>query len=250
MMLLRLRQIVFNMAFYSTIIFFCFALLPAMLLPRTAYIRCLNLFFKSVYLCEKYILGLDYEVRGLENIPKEKAFLIAAKHCSAYETFKLNLLFQDTAIINKKELQYIPLWGWIAKRAGMIFIERGTSKGLQSLINGAKRVKAEGRPLVIFPQGTRVPVDSTAEKYPYKRGVVRVYEATEQSILPIATNSGLFWPKGAFYIKPGKVIFECLPVIPSGLAGDDVLIRLQDSIETASHRLVAEGRIQLNKQTR
>lgn len=249
-MILYLRQIAFNIAFYSTIIFFCFALLPAMLLPRDAYIRCLNLFFKSIYIIEKYILGLDYEVRGLENVPKEKAFIIAAKHSSTYETFKLNLLFKDTAIINKKELQYIPLWGWIAKRAGMIFIERGTSKGFQSLIDGAKRVKVEGRPLVIFPQGTRVPVDSTAEEYPYKRGVVRVYEATGQSVLPVATNSGLFWPKGAFYIKPGKVIFEYLPVIPAGLSGDAILAQIQDRIESASHRLVAEARSQLNQQTR
>lgn len=241
-MILFLRQVFFNIMFYGTMALFCIWLTPAMALPRPLYIKCLNSFFKTAHLLEKYIIGLDFEVRGRENLPKEKAFLVAAKHNSLYETFKLNLIFEDTAIIMKKELQYIPLWGWLAMRANMLFVERGSAKSIQTILDGAKRVKAEGRPLVIFPQGTRTPVDGTPDKYPYKRGIVRMYEATDLPVVPMATNSGLFWARKAFYKYPGKVIFEILPPIPPGLSGDELMARIQDSVETASNRLVAESR--------
>src|SRR5690606_17772328 len=108
-MILFLRQILFNIAFYGSMALFCILLTPMMLLPRAVFIRYgLNSFFKTAHLLEKYIIGLDYEIRGLENLPKEKSYLIAIKHYSAYETFKLNLLFGNAAIILKKELQYIP----------------------------------------------------------------------------------------------------------------------------------------------
>ncbi len=242
-MMIFLRQVAFNIAFYGSMALFCIILTPMMLLPRDMFVKYgLNSFFKMAHLLEKYIIGLDFEVRGLENLPKEKSFLIAAKHYSAYETFKLNLLFGNAAIIMKKELQYIPLWGWLAMRANMIFVERGSGKSIDTILSGALRVKEEGRPLAIFPQGTRVPVDGTPDQYPYKKGILRMYEATNLPIMPMATNSGLFWAKKAFYKYPGTAVFEFLPVIPAGLPAQDVMTRIQDSIETASNRLIAEAR--------
>ena len=241
-MITFIRQILFNIAFYGGTILFCIILTPAMLLPRPIFIIGLNSYFKSVHLIEKYILGLDFEVRGKENIPATGSFIVAAKHYSAYETMKLHLLFFDPAIIMKKELSRIPLWGWLAMKAKMIFIDRGSREiALASIVAGAKRVEAEGRPLVIFPQGTRVALDDTPANKPYKGGIVRMYEATHQPILPLAMNSGIYWKKNAFFKTPGKVIFEFLPVIPSGLTGSDALAKLQTALETKSNELVAIG---------
>lgn len=241
-MIIFIRQILFNIAFYGATTIFCFVLTPAMLLPRPIFIIGLNSYFKSVHLIEKYVLGLDFEVRGKENIPASGSFIVAAKHYSAYETMKLHLLFFDPAIIMKKELSRIPLWGWLAMKAKMIFIDRGSREiALNSIVAGAKRVAAEGRPLVIFPQGTRVAIDDTPERKPYKGGIIRMYEATNQPILPLAMNSGLFWKKNAFFKKPGKVIFEILPPIPPGLSGADALAQLQNVLETKSNELVAIG---------
>ena len=241
-MIIFIRQILFNIAFYGATTIFCIVLTPAMLLPRPIFIIGLNSYFKSVHLIEKYVLGLDFEVRGKENIPASGSFIVAAKHYSAYETMKLHLLFFDPAIIMKKELSRIPLWGWLAMKAKMIFIDRGSREiALNSIVAGAKRVEAEGRPLVIFPQGTRVAIDDTPESKPYKGGIIRMYEATNQPILPLAMNSGLFWKKNAFFKKPGKVIFEILPPIPAGLSGADALAQLQNVLETKSNELVAIG---------
>lgn len=240
-MLLFIRQILFNIAFYLDTIFFCIILTPLMILPRDIFVKALNCYFKSVHLVEKYVLGLDFEVRGVENIPKSGSFIVAAKHYSAYETMKIHLLFSDPAIIMKKELSYIPLWGWLAMKARMIFIDRGSRDvALKSIIDGAKRVEKEGRPLVIFPQGTRVAIDDTPATKPYKGGIARMYEATNQPVLPVAMNSGLFWKKNAFFKSQGKVIFECLPIIPSGLTGQELIAKLQDVIEKKSSELVAE----------
>lgn len=240
-MILFIRQILFNIVFYGATTLFCIVLTPAMLLPRPLFIKGLTSYFYSVYYIEKYVLGLDFEVRGAENIPKSGPFLVAAKHYSAYETMKLHVLFYDPAIIMKKELSYIPLWGWLAMKARMIFIDRGAaSTALKSILAGAQRVEREGRPLVIFPQGTRVGINDTPAEKPYKSGIGRMYEATNQPILPLAMNSGLFWKKKAFFKYPGKVIFEFLPIIPAGLPPAEVLKQLESSIEAASTALVQE----------
>lgn len=236
-----IRQILFNILFYSLTVVLCFVLLPFTLLPRRPYVFFLTLYFKFVHILEKYILGLDFIIRGSENIPKDGAFIVAAKHYSAYETMKPHVLFHDPAIIMKNELKYIPIWGWLAVKAKMIFIDRSSGeKALRSIIEGAKRIKSEGRPLVIFPQGTRVDISDTSETKPYKNGVVRVYEATNLPILPLAMNSGLFWKKKAFFKYPGCVIFEFLPLIPPGLKSTEAMHLLKECIETNSARLVNE----------
>lgn len=244
--MLFIRQILFNVIFYSITFIFCVVLTPLMLLPRPLFIIGLNSYFKTVHVIEKFVLGLDFEVRGSEHIPKTGGFILAAKHYSAYETMKIHLLVNDPAIIMKKELSYIPLWGWLAMKARMIFIDRGSREiAISSIVTGAKRVEKEGRPLVIFPQGTRVAIEDTPDKKPYKGGIIRMYEATSQPILPLAMNSGLFWKKNAFFKYPGKVIFEFLSPIPTGLNGSDALAQLQTVLEKKSNELVAE---ELSKQ--
>lgn len=241
-MILFLRQILFNIAFYGFTIIYCILLTPTMLLPLRPYNVCLKSYFQIVHLIEKYILGLDFELRGAENIPQSGGFIVAAKHYSAYETMKMHLLFDDPAIIMKKELSYIPLWGWLAMKSKMIFIDRGSRDvAIKSIVNGAKRVEKEGRPLIIFPQGTRVAITDTPDKKPYKGGILRMYEATSQPILPLATNSGIYWKKKAFFKYPGTVIFEALPLIPADVDSKIMMEKLQSTLEEHSNKLVSEA---------
>lgn len=242
-MMLRFRQIAFNLVFYIFTAICCILYVPFALMPRPIYVVVLRRYFLNVHLIEKYILGLDYEVRGKENLPPVgKSYIAAIKHYSEYETMKLYPLFHDPAIILKKELTYIPFWGWLLMRADMIAISRGAGdQAIKAITEGAMRIMNNNRPITIFPQGTRVSIHETTKDKPYKRGVLRMYEATGLPIIPVATNSGYFWPKNAFFKKPGKAVFEILPPIPPGLPGDQVLALLEKQIEEASARLVKEA---------
>lgn len=242
-MITFLRQIAFNIIFYVFTAVCCVLYVPFALMPRRVYVVILRRYFLNVHLIEKYILGLDYEVRGLENLPPiGTPYIAALKHYSEYETMKLYPLFHDPAIIFKKELSYIPIWGWLLVSADMIPIERGTGeKAMRNMAENAVRITRTGRPVTIFPQGTRVRLNETTADKPYKRGIVRMYEATGLPIIPVGTNSGYFWPKNAFFKKPGKVIFEFLPPIPPGLPTADVMRRLESAIEESSTHLVQEA---------
>lgn len=237
-----LRQILFNVCFYGFTFLFCLLGLPSLLLPRPLYFKILLWYFKTVYIIEKYVLGLDYEVRGLEHLPQNGCYIIAAKHYSAYETMKLHLLFPDPAIIMKRELKKIPLWGWHATKSDMIFIDRGSKDvAMRSIIEGALRMKALGRPIIIFPQGTRVNIDDTIQNRPYKIGIMKMYEATNLPIIPLAMNSGVYWAKDAFLKKPGRVIFEFLPPIPAGTNPTEAFNTMREVIEQKSTELVKEA---------
>lgn len=237
------RQILFNIAFYGWTALTCLVYTPLLWLPRSYFMNLLQFYFESVHQIEKVILGLDFVVRGAEHIPKEGPFLVGAKHYSAYETMKLHLLFKDPAIIMKKELMQIPLWGWHAQKARMIGIDRSSREvAIRSLIDGAKRIEREGRPLVIFPQGTRVALEESVTKRPYKGGIARMYEATNQLVLPLAVNSGVYWKRNAFFKKPGTVIFEIFPPIPAGLPPADMMQLLQETLENGSAQLVTEAK--------
>jgi 1-acyl-sn-glycerol-3-phosphate acyltransferase len=240
-----LRSTLFNILFYGIWTpLVCICMMPCLLLPRGFTVWVAAFYQNGTYILEKYILGLDYEVRGLEHRPpKGQSYLAACKHYSAYETLKLYALFEDPTIILKKELLSIPVFGWFLKKLDVIAIDRGNrEQSMASLINGAKYMRDHKRPIVIFPQGTRVPVDATPTQKPYKGGIVKLYAATNMPIVPLAMNSGLYWPRNSYLKKPGKVIFEFLPLIPEGLPPGEVLAIIEERIETASHRLVEEGR--------
>ena len=236
------RQLAFNLIFYGYTAFMCCALLPFALLPRRIYVHFLRAYFDGVYWIERHVLPLTYELRGAENLPKDGPYLVALKHFSFYETMKLYPLFHDPAIILKKELTYIPLWGWLLMKGDMIAIDRKAgSESLKLLGEEAVRIKNQGRPITIFPQGTRVKITDTVKEKPYKRGIIRMYEASGLPIIPVATNSGVFWPKSAFFIKPGNVVFEALPPIPPGLPAADVMKLIETGLEEKSAALVAEA---------
>jgi 1-acyl-sn-glycerol-3-phosphate acyltransferase len=181
---------------------------------------------------------MTVEIRGRERIPPG-GLLVAAKHQSFLETFALLPLVDDPAFILKRELLWIPLFGWLAWKAGMIPIDR--SGGAQALAAMNRRARAEiaaGRQILIFPEGTRRAAGAPPA---YKFGVAHLYRAFGVACLPVALNSGLYWPRRQFIRRPGKVVIEILDPIPPGLSRDVFLQELQDRIETASNRLLAEG---------
>lgn len=242
-----LRSILFNFFFYcvwSPII--VIGLAPCLLLPRGFAVWVAKLYQDGPYYLAKYILGIDYELRGGEHKPADGSYIVASKHQSAYETLLLYQLFGDPTIVLKKELLSIPVFGWFLQKLEVIAIDRGNSaQARESLFKGAQRMKQQRRPIIIYPQGTRVKPDESTAKKPYKGGVAKLYGAVDLPILPVALNTGLYWPRNSFWKYPGKVIIEFLPVIPAGLPPETILKRVEETIEPASVRLVAEGRAAL-----
>lgn len=238
------RSILFNICFYGLTALLCIACLPALVLPRRFFMGVVSTFVHLTAFLERAVLGLRYELRGAENIPQNGSYIIAAKHQSAYETTKLHILFKDPAVILKKELLSIPLWGWFLRKSDVIAIDRSSRESAVASINaGAERMKEQGRPIVIFPQGTRVGVDVGADVKPYKVGVARIQEATGLDILPVAMNAGVFWPRNGFFKSGGCVVFEFLPVIKPGMERNALMSKLENEIEDRSNALADEARI-------
>ena len=182
-------------------------------------------------------LGITYEIRG--TLP-DRPVLVAAKHQSAWETFGFCLFFENPCYVLKQELTWIPLFGWYLKKQRMLAIDRaGGAKALRALLARARAPLAEGRPLIIFPEGTRVP---PGEARPYHPGVAALYQSLELPCVPVALNSGLVWPKPLLGKRPGHVVVEVLPEIPAGLDRKVFVARLSREIEAASARLLEDGR--------
>ncbi|MBP7721678.1 MAG: 1-acyl-sn-glycerol-3-phosphate acyltransferase [Alphaproteobacteria bacterium] len=237
------RSILFNIAFFGVTLAMCVLYIPLLILPRPLFTGMVRLWIYVVTFLEHTLLGLSYEVRGREHLPKDGAFIVAAKHQSPYETIKLRILLSDPAIILKKELLSIPLWGWYLKKSGVIAIDRGTpERALKSIERGGVQMAEAGRPIVIFVQGTRVRPEETPSDKPYKSGIARIQEATKLPIIPMALNSGLFWPRGGWLKSPGKVVFEFFPPIAPGKHRKELMRELQDKIEAESSKLMNEAR--------
>lgn len=236
-----LRSTLFNISFFVVTGLSCLMFLPGLLLPRRHAMKIVKFFVGSVYILERLFLKLDYEVRGLEHLPEQGCYIVAAKHQSSYETFKLHTLFSDPAVILKRELLRIPLWGRFLKKSDPIAIDRSSRESAQQIIDGAKRMKEQGRPIIIFPQGTRVHTWQTTADRPYKTGVARMQDATGLTIVPMATNTGIFWPKHSWLKWPGTVVFSFLPPIAPGQNVSDVTRQIEILLETESKKLEREA---------
>ena len=243
-----IRSTIFNLCFYLLTGICCIILLPTLIFPRKYYMAVVYGFVHSTAFLEKYILDLTYEIRGKEYLPNSGSYIVAAKHQSAYETFKLHILFNDPAIVLKKELLKIPLWGRYLAKSDVIAIDRSTPKAaIKSLQEGAKRVMDQGRSIVIFPQGTRVAPNISAKEKPYKIGIIRIQEATNLPIIPMALNTGIFYPKHKWCKKPGTVIFEFLPpILPSKeKKAGDILKKLETDTEEKTTQIMEEAKTEL-----
>jgi len=234
-MKLWLRSLALNIALYGWTAFFCLVLVWTLVLPRRCIVVVVHLWLSQLEWIERHIGGIRYRVIGREHVPKG-ACIIAAKHQSAWETFKLHLLFGDPAIVLKKELLLIPIWGWYVWRSGVVAVDRARGgKTLPHMVKAAHKVVEDGRKIVIFPQGTRT---APGEDRPYKNGIAMLYQALNIPVVPMALNSGLLWGKNSFIKKPGLITIEFLPPIPPGLSRGEMMERLKNELETATDRLL------------
>ena len=231
------RSILFHVLFYVTTTLFVVLGSPLLFLPRRWAMAALGFHARMEQFLLKHIAGIDYEVRGLEHVPKG-ACLVAAKHQSAWETFALIPVFRDPTFLMKRELFWIPFHGWFSKKFGMIPVDRDKGPAaLRLMLREAKKRAAEGREIIIFPEGTRRAPGSPPD---YKTGVFLLYNALKVPCVPLALNSGLFWRRRDWYLRPGTIVVEILSPIPPGLKRAEFLPRLEQDIETATHRLLTE----------
>ncbi len=237
-----LRSITFNIFFFAGSLFWSVALLWTLVLPERKCTQIVSTVYGGyIALIAKHIMNLTLEIKGLEHLPKSGPYIIAAKHQSAFETLTLPYMkvLGYPAIILKKELTRIPIYGWYFSGMGQIAIDRGSgTEAMHSITQGCRRALAGGRSVIIFPQGTRVAVGAAK---PYKVGLAKVYRDTQVPVVPMALNSGVFWGRNAFFKKSGVITFEFLPPIPPGLPPLQVMEQLENIIEETSDRLVANA---------
>jgi 1-acyl-sn-glycerol-3-phosphate acyltransferase len=187
----------------------------------------------------KHIAGIEIELRGKENLP-DGEFFIAGKHLSTLDTIAPFGFTKTPAFIFKNELFNVPIFGWYLKTAGMIGIDRdGGMAALKSMIAVAKERLAEGRPPLIYPEGTRQELDAPTD---YKSGVAAIYGLLGVPCVPMALNTGVYWPAKGFPTHSGKVIFEFLPPIEIGLKRPEFMSRLENSIESKTKELIDEAK--------
>ena len=234
-----IRSLLFNVLFYVNLILFLVLGSPFFFTPRIWSIRALQVWARSSLWLLRVVAGIRMELRGREHIPQGPA-LIAGKHQSFWETFAILPWLDDPAMVLKKELVYIPWFGWFARKFRMIAVERSAgSAALRNLVRQAEACIADGRQVVIMPEGTRrAPDDPPA----YKPGAAALYATLGVPCVPFALNSGLFWPRRKFLRYPGTIVLEFLPPIPPGLPRKAFQVALEGSIEPATRVLVAEGR--------
>ena len=223
------KNLLFNLIFFSGIILISFIFLPALFLPRSFVLTGGKLMGHWTGICLKFILGVKIEVLGKENIIFNKKFFIAASHQSMFETFFLQTIFNSPIFILKKELILIPIFGWYLKKIGSISIQRNkiTKDNLNFFDNIKKSVNKTDRPLIIFPQGTRVKPN---ERPPFRKGAARIYEELKISCQPVAINSGYVWPKRGLKTSNKKMVISILPSIDYGMEKNEFVNNLQNKI--------------------
>jgi 1-acyl-sn-glycerol-3-phosphate acyltransferase len=233
------RSILFNALFYVNLIAHLIVALPTFVLPYP----CLRVFIRSYAMSSLWLLrvvcGTKIEWRGAEKIPKG-ACIVACKHQSLWETFSLYAVLNDPVYVLKRELMWIPLFGWYMWKAGQIPIDRGAGMAALARMTGrARKALAAGdRQIVVFPEGTRRSPGAAPD---YKPGIVYLYGKAAAPCVPIALNSGLYWPRRSLLRMPGTIVAEILDPIAPGLDKDSFFTRLQSGIEEASNRLLQES---------
>ena len=233
------RSLLFNALFYLNVIVHMIVALPTFALPY----RFLRPFIRSYSRTSLWLLrvvcGTKVEWRGTAKIP-QGACIVACKHQSLWETFSLYAILDDPAYVLKRELMWIPLFGWYMARAGLIPIDRGAGvAALSRMTARARAALGRGRQVVIFPEGTRRAPGAAPT---YKPGVAHLYSKAGVTCVPLALDSGLFWPRRSLLRFPGTVLVEVLDPIAPGLDSRAFLARLQTALEDATARLVQESR--------
>ena len=227
--MLLLRSLLFNIFLYVGIVSVFLIALPTLFLPTKFTLLFGKLLGYYVIFIVRIFLNTKVEIKGISNIPKTEKYFVASAHQSMFETFALQAVLDYPVFILKKELLKIPLFGLYLKKIKSIEIVRDTTTkdNLSFFDKVATIIKNENRPLLIFPQGTRIKAD---ERVPFKKGVGRIYETLNISCIPIALNSGKVWPKKGIIKYPGKITISFLEPIKPGLNRDKFIKSLENKI--------------------
>ena len=225
--MIQLRSALFLLWFLAVTTILSLIFLPVLLLPRGATIWLARVWSRVTFFGLKLFAGIDWEIRGLA--PKGPV-LVAAKHMSMWDTLALYLALEAPGIVLKRELLRIPFYGWFLWKATAIPIDRASgASALRKMGQAAKAVLADGRPILIFPEGTRKQPGDAPD---YKPGVAGLYGMLGVACVPVALNSGAYWT--GFIKRPGTIVLEFLPAIPPGLKRAEFMALLEQRIETAT----------------
>ncbi|EYR83580.1 1-acyl-sn-glycerol-3-phosphate acyltransferase [Shinella sp. 838] len=237
--MIAFRSVLFNTLFYLNLILQMIIMTPAyFLLPRKkAYGVAKNWARSNHWLFDK-VVGTTFEIEGLENIPANGGYIFAPKHQSFWDAYALLPWLDDPFYILKRELTWIPLFGWYLKKQRMVPVDRSArGKVMAAVMQRTKEEMNSGRQLIIYPEGTRRPPGATPE---YKYGIARLYRDLQVPVVPVVMHPGLFWPRRKFIRYPGHFKVRILPAIAPGMDPDAFLAHLVEVMETASDRLLVE----------
>ena len=230
-MMLWLRSALFLLWFVLVTTILSLIFLPVLVLPRAATVWLARIWSRATFWGLKKFAGIDFEIRGL---PAKGPVLVAAKHMSMWDTLALYLALEAPAIVLKRELLRIPFYGWFLWKSTAIAIDRAAgARALRKMASAAKSVLSEGRPILIFPEGTR---KKPGAKPDYKPGVAGLYGMLGVACVPVALNSGLYWT--GFLKRPGTIVLEFLEPIAPGLKRDAFMTLLEQRIEAATAALL------------
>jgi 1-acyl-sn-glycerol-3-phosphate acyltransferase len=232
------RSALFNFGMYGITAIMAIVGLPVLALPGRASVAYSRLWAGTVLGWLALTCGLRHRVRGQHNLPAEPV-IVACKHQSTWETLSLDVLVERPSFVIKRELLWIPVFGWYLARAGSIAVDRrAKASALRRMLKQARAVIAAGRPIVIFPEGTRARLGAGL---PYQPGIAAVYSQLNLPVVPVALNSGVFWGRRTFIKWPGVITVEFLPAIAPGLKREEFMQTLRQRIDAATDRLVAEA---------
>lgn len=227
-MLIFIRSLIFNICFIAWAFIASVIFSPLFLISRPASLHCGRPWAKGVLFLARHILGITHELKGAEHITNQPV-IYAAKHQSAWDTVIFLSLLDAPCYVLKRELLRIPFWGWYLWRMGMIAIDRsGGASTIKQMVKDAKERVAEGRTIVIYPEGTRTIPGAEPNYHP---GILALYSQLKIPVIPVALNSGLFWGKNAFFKRPGTITLSFLPPLPPGLPKGELMQTLQTQIE-------------------
>ncbi|MDP3745562.1 MAG: lysophospholipid acyltransferase family protein [Phenylobacterium sp.] len=233
--MIALRSFVFVALFYLWSVFVAVGLSPVLFGPRRWTMALIGMWGKGIVWLLEVCCDVRVDVRGKEHMPKGAA-LVASKHQCMFDVFAQFAWLPDACFVTKKELMWIPFFSWWARRAQMIVVNReGHATALRKLMRDSKERFVDDRQLLIFPEGTRMAPGAPPD---YKPGVAALYRELDVPVHPVATNSGVHWPKHGFIRRPGTIVFEYLEPIMPGLKRAEFMRLLQDRIETASNGLL------------
>lgn len=240
MLLLLFRSVIFNIAVHLNILLLLIFWSPVFfLLPhREGWKVVKSVAWTNLWLQHK-IVGSNFDFRGVENIPTNEGCIIASKHQSTWETYTMLLFLRDPSYILKRELLFLPIFGWYAWKMNVVGVNRGRKgKALASMTRNARLQYKDGRQIVIYPEGTRTRPGAAPN---YKYGIVHLYNELNATVIPTALNSGLHWPRRSWYVYPGTLILEFKKPIEKGLSKDKFKALLEEQIETTTNALMRES---------